>query len=344
MTSEERCDERHSAVTADSDQATTAIIGAGLAGLTAARELSQRGESVVVFDKGRGPGGRTSHRRQQGFIFDHGAQYFTARDSAFRRQVQTWLASGVVAPLEPRVWTFNRCGAEIETNAGERFVGIPGMNAMAVDLARGVEVRSSVEVRTIDARQDGLHLCAADNRVFGPFARVIVTTPAPQAAALVARVSSALGEKAAKVRMLPCWTALLAFDEPLDLSFDAAFVRNESPLAWVARNTAKPQRDSTETWTLHANASWSTQQIERDKTEVAATLTAAFRELVNSFIAPAFTTAHRWRYAFVDRPVDAPCLVDDQQSIVLAGDWCLGPRVEAAYLSGRAAAEAAIQM
>ena len=44
---------------------TTAIIGAGIAGLACAQKLKQAGRSVKLFDKGRGPGGRMSTRRMQ---------------------------------------------------------------------------------------------------------------------------------------------------------------------------------------------------------------------------------------------------------------------------------------
>ena len=73
------------------------VIGAGLAGLAAARELQAAGHQVVVFDKGRGPGGRLSSRRAEPFAFDHGAQYFTARDPEFRHELEGWLEAGVVA-------------------------------------------------------------------------------------------------------------------------------------------------------------------------------------------------------------------------------------------------------
>jgi hypothetical protein len=74
-----------------------AIIGAGLAGLTLARFLTGTGFPVKVFDKGRGPAGRMSTRRQAGGSFDHGAQYFTARDPGFQRMVATWVEQGLAA-------------------------------------------------------------------------------------------------------------------------------------------------------------------------------------------------------------------------------------------------------
>ena len=57
-----------------------AVIGAGMAGLAAARTLAAAGHAVQVFDKGRGIGGRLSTRRTDYGAFDHGAQYATVRD------------------------------------------------------------------------------------------------------------------------------------------------------------------------------------------------------------------------------------------------------------------------
>ena len=67
-----------------------AIIGAGLAGLIAGRELFRGGADVIVFDKGRSPGGRLATRRIGGATLDHGAQFFTVRSPAFAAQVADW--------------------------------------------------------------------------------------------------------------------------------------------------------------------------------------------------------------------------------------------------------------
>ena len=50
-----------------------AIIGAGLAGLSAARALTAAGHTPVVFEKSRGLGGRLATRRTEFGPIDHGA-------------------------------------------------------------------------------------------------------------------------------------------------------------------------------------------------------------------------------------------------------------------------------
>jgi len=51
----------------------------------------------------------------------------------------------------------------------------------------------------------------------------------------------------------------------------------------------------------------------------------------------------RWPHATPINPLPQPCLWDGAQRLGIAGDWCGGPRIEGAYLSGLALAEAALR-
>ena len=82
---------------------TVAIVGAGMAGLSCAAALKTAGASITLFDKSRGPGGRMSTRRSAHRRYDHGAQYFTARDPDFQAVVARWTADGLVAPWTGRL-------------------------------------------------------------------------------------------------------------------------------------------------------------------------------------------------------------------------------------------------
>ena len=66
---------------------TIAVIGAGMAGITAARTLMQAGFKVSVFEKSHGPGGRMATRSTPYGSFDHGVQYFTVRDPQFLKAI-----------------------------------------------------------------------------------------------------------------------------------------------------------------------------------------------------------------------------------------------------------------
>ncbi|PYO95968.1 MAG: hypothetical protein DMD60_12230 [Gemmatimonadetes bacterium] len=59
---------------------TVAVVGAGLAGLSAAWELIQAGAEVVVLDAGRQPGGMIVTERRDGFIVEGGPDGFLAAE------------------------------------------------------------------------------------------------------------------------------------------------------------------------------------------------------------------------------------------------------------------------
>lgn len=316
-----------------------AIVGAGIAGLTAARTFVEHGHEVVVLDKGRGPGGRASSRRRDGFTFDHGAQYFTVGNEQFRRQVEAWLEEGVVTRWTPRMAVIEPEGSRALTRESERYVGVPGMSALARHLARDLEVRSRIAVKRLSAGVQGWRIENAAGDTVAQAPVVIVAVPPAQAVPLLATAPE-LAEHVQRVRMQPCWVLLLGFAQPIPIGFDAAFV-NVGPLSWVARNTSKPGREGGEAWVLHASATWSEQHLEYDTSKVIELLKAEFaRRFSDADLAVAVhAEAHRWRYAQPAEPLAAPCLYDAARRIGVAGDWCGGPRIEGAFLSGVALAD-----
>ncbi|NNM24984.1 MAG: NAD(P)-binding protein [Phycisphaerales bacterium] len=139
-----------------------AVIGAGIAGLAAGRTLADHGLAVTVYDKGRGVGGRTAHRRHdEEHDFDHGAQYFSARHPAFRRRVESWLGDGLVSEWDARVVHLGPEGVR-DAKSFPRFVGVPDMTSVARHLARRSRRppldsgdRAAVRRRRLDARPRG---------------------------------------------------------------------------------------------------------------------------------------------------------------------------------------------
>jgi len=165
-----------------------------------------------------------------------------------------------------------------------------------------------------------------------------VTVPAPQAGPLLAE-EPWLEEATRRARLHPCWAVLAAYAEALDVPFDGAFVEHPA-LSWVARNSSKPGRPPGEAWVLHAGREWSEAHLEGDPREVAPLLLAAFDEVVGRALPrPVFLHAHRWRFAQPDPALEAPCLWDSAARLGAGGDWCGGPRVEGASLSGSALAD-----
>jgi len=279
-----------------------------------------------------------STRRAGGFRFDHGAQYFTARDARFRAEVGAWRSAGVVEPWNGRIAVVNRGEIGSTDDATERYVGVPGMNEVCRHLAVGLDVLPDTLVVHLDRYEWAWRLTADDGTDLGRFDAVVVTAPGPQTAALLTDAAPGLSERVAGVEMAPCWAVMVGFGESIELGFDGAFVY-DSPLSWVARNTSKPGRPSDESWVLHGSPEWSAEHLELDAEIAAHRLTDAFRHAVGRDLpAPVHLVAHRWRFALPIRPLPEPCLFDRELALAACGDWAGGPRVEGAYLSGCAAA------
>lgn len=326
-----------------------AVIGGGMAGLTCTRTLADHGWDVQVFDKGRGPGGRMSRKRVESdtgeLHFDHGAQYFTARDERFRRLVDSWIDEGVVAEWHPRLVSIEADHLLSKPHGPTRYVGTPGMNALVKHLAETLPERAAVRFNTRVAQ---LHLHGhqwelEDDRgvTLGRFDAVVAAVPAPQAAALLEDVPD-LRARLERVSMTPSWAVLLGFDRAVPVEFDAAFINKPETreiVTWIARNASKPGRPDGASWVVHAAPRWSADHVDDDPESVIEPVTRAFFEALGvDPIEPTYASAHRWRYALPEAPLCEGCLFDQSLAVGACGDWCMGARVEGAFLSGAAMA------
>jgi renalase len=317
------------------------IIGAGIAGLACAQRLRAAGVQVAIWEKSLGVGGRTATRHHaSGCSFDHGAQYFTVREASFRQQVERWRAAGVVDVWQGRIVTWKEGRPQPLHDQPERYVGVPGMNALAKELAVGLNIQTRLAIETLQPSPRGWRVVGSGGEVHGPFDAVVSTVPAPQTAKLFQGSAGDFQPRLPAATMSPCWAVMLEPAEPIAVEFDAAFV-HDSPLGWIARNSSKPQRGPRETWVLHATAEWSQSHLELGPESAAESLLRAFAIVVGKALPPSRSVvAHRWRYALPTQPLTERCLWDRRAGLGACGDWCGGPRVEGAFLSGEALAAA----
>ncbi len=304
-----------------------AIVGAGMAGMSCGQRLSRLGHEVGLFDKGRGPGGRMATRRMEDggttLHFDHGAQYFTARDPRFVEQVAHWEASGVAAR-----WA---------AAGDDAWVGTPAMNAPLKAMAGELGVQFGTRIEQLVRDGEGWQIDgegAPDAR----FDAVLVAVPAEQAGPLLQPHAPAMARLADQTASDPCWTLMAGFEAPLALVQDT--LRQRGPIGWAARNNAKPGRASEECWVVQASPEWSRAHLEDNAETVAAALLAELAEANGGPLPRQLAaTAHRWRFAR-SGTAGEEALWDAEQRIGVCGDWLIGPRVEAAYMSGLLLAEA----
>ena len=326
-----------------------AVIGAGLAGLSCAQALLRAGHAVHVFDKARGPSGRMSTRRADDvdgpWQCDHGAQYFTARDPAFRAEVARWQQAGVAALWNARLASFDGSAWSTPATPLERFVGTPRMTSPAAWLVQHLgelaRTQWQTTVQGLNRAEGGWAITSAEHGLHSQrYGAVLLAVPAPQAVPLLSPVAPAGAAVAASVRMRGSWALMLRYASPVAMPWEGAFI-NTGPLRWVARDSSKPGRTGQETWLLHASAEWSEAHIEDSAESVTAALLAAFAHLGGP--APLAATAHRWRYADTEVPLTQGGWWNAGLTLGLCGDWLNGGKVEGAWLSGQALAQRVVQ-
>lgn len=311
-----------------------AILGCGVTGLSAARELREHGIDVKLFDKSRGVGGRMSTRYSGAWEFDHGAQFFTVQDPDFKAAIDEAISAGAVAPWPAKALYLT--GGKVSADTGRaRYVGQPRMNALPKYWADGFDIDLGRRVSAI-TRSGKWWLTFEDGSKAQGFDGVILTLPPAQAHALLPpdfRNRDAL----AATKMHACFSLMVGLKDPIFPAWESLRVKN-LPIDWIAINHTKPGRSqNVGTIVIHSEAGWSDAHVEADRDWVRTVMLEAASALMGLPLAEAPHIAlHRWLYASNKSSPDVSFLKED--GLVVAGDWCLGGRVQSAWLSGRAAA------
>lgn len=297
------------------------IIGAGIAGLTAARALTSRGIPVVLIDKGRGVGGRIATRRlSDGQAYDHGALRFTAEDGPVASLASSWESEGLVARVPGQ---------------GSPFWNIAGpATRLPKGLAEGLDVETGVRVVALRRLGDGLEANAEDGRSLTASA-AIVTCPVPQTLALLdagglaSEAPESFMEELRQVSYEPALVLLLRVDRRVDGFSEDALLRPQGggAVSRILENAgaagAGPSRLS-----IYARGSFARDAFGWPDADVRAALLDAAACAIPSLRRAAVVESElkRWRFARAESPVAelAPALNPSGVPVVLCGD-AFGP-------------------
>jgi predicted NAD/FAD-dependent oxidoreductase len=309
------------------------IIGAGMAGLTAAAALRQSPVRTLILDKGRGVGGRIASRRIGGATFDHGAQFITTHTARFAEAVEQWTRAGVTEE-----WCRGFTG---DSDGHPRWLARPAMTAIPKHLAEGLPIQLQCQITALRNTGEAWQAETAAGEIFTAPA-VILTAPVPQSLALLdagaAEIPPALRIQLQAITYERCLAVMTVLDGPSRIPAPGGVPQPHPDIAWLADNQLKGI-SAEPAVTLHATHAFSMAHWERDRDETARTLLAAAAPWLGAPVQS--FQVHGWRYSRPIEMIPSPVLtVTDFPLLLLAGDAFGGPRVEGAALSGWAAAEA----
>ena len=316
-----------------------AVIGAGIAGLVAAREVAAAGHEVVVFEKSRGLGGRMAARRAEGgAVLDHGLPVLDVpRDGVLAEYVVEFAADDVVevdAPGEPQP------GRAVE--GAPRLAWPAGMTRLPKAMAEGLEVVTDVRIGGIRADGDQLELAQDQGNTLGVFDWVVITAPGAQAADLL-DTSPRGAVRAADLRAVPYDLAVMVL-AGVKMDPPAWFAHRPmtGPIAYVTNEVAKgrPPADGVVPVVARLDADVSDRLMEEsDRAVLAEALPALAKVLGKAAAKPAWCQVKRWRYSTTRARLDQESLNPEWTRVLVAGDAvAAGPHMEDVAATGRWAA------
>jgi renalase len=324
-----------------------AVIGAGIAGLTCARQLQQAGKTVVLIDKSRGLGGRLATRRLAATHADHGVCYLQAKGDLFQGWIDELVSVGIL-----RVWTngIHHLSADgtlqPPTKSAPYYAAPMGATSIAKYLGRDLEIIGDKLITAISPIDNGWRLSAKDPQFSLTAAQVIIATPPVQALNIMREsVDPTCIQQLASVKFTRSITTIAAY--PATDQTAAAVIPwqgihciEHPSLAWIGLDSSKQIEPKQPVLVIQSSAAFAEQYFDApDLSIIGQKLLDTVVPLIPTLHTPELIQVHRWGYAFAQNPLtDRFITAQTNAPLYFCGDWCGGNRVESAYLSGMALA------
>lgn len=356
-----------------------AIIGAGIAGLSAAHTLESAGIPFIVLERFDRAGGRLNTRQGGGWVADHGTSYITTRHTRIcdLLRAQGMETSRVAIQGGVRKLTADLHIEEPKDGGldGSRFSLVNGFGSFMEAMAHRFHVRYNTPVGSIrwdnsrkvfwwDAEgqvfwfedEDGQPLRDPVTNKVITASGVILATTGTAARRIVEKSPSiaALLPELNQVEYTSTFTTMFKVPR-LDVPWYALEGEKDAPFNWVALEERKsPGRVPAEKSLLvtHASPEWSLDLFAMHRMDAMARVYSKLREILpNLPEEPHSQTYKRWNVSRVQskplvEPHDRPRINwpanPPTAPFALAGDYVYGYNAEDAAMSGHDAARSII--
>jgi predicted NAD/FAD-dependent oxidoreductase len=310
-----------------------AIIGAGISGLFLGYMLKNYYD-ITIFEKSNGTGGRMACRRKDDFMFDHGAQFFTAKTKRFQDFLKDFIEAGIVAEWKATFAVIENYEVNKLSKWGnglKHFVSCPNFTSLSKILSIDLNIVLNKLVTRIE-NYNKQNILFSNDESLGTYDLVISSIPPKQAVDILPTNYIYL-ENIKKKEMLPGFALMLLLSNNVKLGFDAAIVKG-SDISWITSMNSKPQRPKHNSIVALSTNLWAESNFDMDKNIAMDYLTKELRKIfVFSFDEILHIDLHKWRYANIKKQHGLRSYFDRNNSIGCIGDWCVEGKVEGAFLS-----------
>lgn len=317
-----------------------AIVGAGIAGLAAARILQQNQIEAVVYEAEDHVGGRAETIVLHGIPVDTGLQSYTPRGMSIENFLLNLLPQNGLTRIEKPIYLLNDSfvlPGSPEKNAQPRYTYTTGANHFPQLLAEGLDIRISTKIETIE-RSGQKFLLESES-----FDAVILSPPAPETRRLLQTLGS--GRNITNARYRPCLSICLGFSVPLrDVPYSALLSLNRTaPLLWLGIETSKCPRRAPEGKTVFVaqlGPLYSREHFQdSDESLLAVVIPTLIRLYGAAFQNPDWVYVRRWSISQPESVALFENVNPPGTRVIICGDGTVAGRAENAFESGVMAAK-----
>ena len=313
------------------------VVGAGMAGLAAARVLSGAGLKPLVLEKNAECGGRLATARLGGGFVDVGAQFFTARSPEFISQTEKQEHNGSLSLRFEKdfMGTMERC-----------LYAPGGMAELARLMMEGLEVKTGIAVMGFQSENNVWKIRLGNGEIC--FTRSLILTPPypvlrPWLESVWPKIPNEDQQALENIRYLPCLCLAVELDGPSAIASPGYALMPHADINWVTDNRSKGLSQST-VLTVLASPEFSEQNFNEPESAITAALIERLGSLIPSETRMMHAALYRWPYSRVAQDFGKPFYrIPGLPPLYLAGDGFAGARVEGAFTSGFEAGNALAQ-
>ena len=309
------------------------IVGSGIAGSTIANLLAKK-FSVEIFDKARGPGGRSSNRRyEDNLSFDHGLQYISPKTSEFKKFILNLKKKKILKKWDGNHLDFTFKKKKVST----KYIGLKGNNDICKYLIKKIKSNYLTNITNIKFNSKYWIITLNDrDKVF--FKNLILTCPFPQLKKISYKY---LNKKILNIKplMIPNITVMAAYKNYKLMPINSIRF-NDTILAWASQENTKNRFISKQSlWTIQCTEKFSKQAInflKKNKKKYELLILKKFEKLTGYQVKNVlFQNIHGWKYAYSKIITNKNSLWLNKYNLGICADWFSGPKAEDAWISAK---------
>ena len=309
------------------------IIGSGISGSTIANLLKKKYQ-VAIYDKARGPGGRSSFKRFDKKIgYDHGVQYISPKTVKFKKFINKLIKLRIL-----KKWGGNHLflNNKIKENKKhQKIIGTNGNNDISKYLIKDINCNFESELKKIKRKNLYWELEFVSNKKIN-CKNLILTCPHPQAKKLTIKYLKDKSILKNKIKMNANITVMFTLKKNIEKI--SSYFFDDPILGWAALENSKNRFKSRfNHWTLQSTSNWANKKINKNKKMKLINsnilinrffeLTNTKKEKLNNIL------NHGWKYSYNPKPLKIKSYWDKKIKLGICGDWFVGSRLESGWIS-----------